>query len=144
MSLKFKYQEDYDKLTHTCPPDDFTSKDLNPVFRWVFNPMEDERNFVPQYHRNPKRFLNKDDATKCKAMGLSMFVDLNDSIHRFNELKKQIGANVYRTLGDKIAQGSVIPIDGVNGTLEWLGHFTHHTSEEAQFEKVFKIIQDIP
>jgi len=105
MNLEFKYQQNYEKLTQTCPPADHTAQDIDPVFRWVFHNINDERNFISQFHKKPKRFLNSDDLTKCKALGLSMFNNLDGFISRFNELKDVMGDNVYQTLGIKIAKG---------------------------------------
>lgn len=42
--MKFKYQREYDLLGVTCPPSDHVPKDMEPVFRWVFDYMEDVKN----------------------------------------------------------------------------------------------------
>lgn len=141
--MKFKYQQDYDKLTSTCPPVSYFPQDIDPVFRWVFDKMNDLKNFQPQYHKKPKRFLNNDDLTKCKALGLSFFNNLDGSIERFNELKEQIGQNVHSTLGTNIAQGVINKSEGMNGKIERLGHFTHHASNNAKYEDNFAIIQQL-
>jgi hypothetical protein len=83
--MTFKYQQDYDKLTQACPPADHLAQNIDPVYRWVFDSMDDERNFKSQFHKKPKRFLNKDDLTKCNALALSMFNNLAGSVQRFNE-----------------------------------------------------------
>ncbi|WP_373514164.1 hypothetical protein [Persicitalea sp.] len=110
---------------------------MEPVYRWVFGKIEDERNFIPQFLKNPKRFLTEDDLTKCKALGLSLFNDLEGSIERFNELKKYIGDKVYGTLGDRVAIGKLVDIEGVNGEIERLGHFTHHSAVAADYTHNF-------
>lgn len=143
MNTTYKYQKDYDKLTQTCPPSDYIPQNIDPAFRWVFDSENDERNFISQYHKKPKRFLNKDDITKCKAMGLSMFNNYKGSIDRFNELKEDIGDNVYSTLGTKIAKGVIKINDGVNSKIERLGHFTHHISNLADYQKKFEIIGNL-
>ena len=143
MNLDLKYQDDYDKLQQTCPPSDHIQKDIEPVFRWVFDSIEDDRNFISQYHKNPKRFLNKDDLTKCKALGLSLFNNLDGSTERFQELKDIIGETVYFTLGTQLAKGSIKFNDGVNGKIERLGHFTHHSSSTANYENNFALTNKI-
>lgn len=140
MNMSFKYQDDYEKLKQTCPPSGYIQKDMEPVFRWVFNSIEDDRNFNSQYHKNPKRFLNKDDLTKCKALGLSLFNSLHGSRERFQELKDDIGDNVYSTLGTQLAKGSIRLGDGVNSKIERLGHFTHHSSAAANYENNFELM----
>lgn len=79
--------------------------------------------------------------TKCKALGLSFFNNLEGSIERFNELKSDIGETVYSTLGTNVAKGIIKKTDGVNGQPERQGHFTHHSSITANYEDNFKIVQ---
>lgn len=143
MNTEYKYQQDYDNLKNPCPPSDYTAQEIVPVFRWIFKPIHEPENFLPQYHKKPKRFLNKDDLQKCKALGLSFFNNLEGAVERFNELKSILGGNVYSTLGTDIAEGKIEKSDGVNGPIERLGHFTHHPSETAQYEKIFQIIQSL-
>jgi hypothetical protein len=143
MSLVFKYQKDYDKLTQVCPPADYTSQNLNPVYRWVFDFMDDEWNFLSQFHKKPKRFLNRDDITKCNAMALSMFNNLEGSIERFQELKEDMGDNIHGTLGTKVAIGKITLTDGVNGKIERLGHFNHHPSTTATYHVSFTLTDSI-
>jgi hypothetical protein len=140
--MEFKYQQDYEKLSQTCPPSDHTALDIDPVYRWVFDTINDDRNFTSQFHKKPKRFLNVDDLTKCKALGLSMFNNLSGSLIRFNELKEVLGENLYQTLGTKIAKGRIMLTDGVNGKIERLGHFNHHPSTTTNFVNIFEITEE--
>lgn len=94
-----------------------------------------------EFFKNPKRFLNESDSTKCKSLGLSLFVNLNDSIERFNELKEYIGNKVYSTLGTRIAEGKINDTDGVTGKIERLGHFTHHSAASADYAKNFILLE---
>jgi hypothetical protein len=141
--MKFKYQRDYDKLTQSCPPADHVAQDIDPVYRWVFDSIDDERNFKSQFHKNPKRFLNKDDLIKCSALGLSMFNNLIGSVQRFNELKDAMGDAIHQTLGTKIAQGKISLADGVNGKIERLGHFNHHPSTTVRLTNIFTINDEL-
>ena len=141
--MEFKYQLNYDNLSQSCPPSDHTAGEIESVFRWVFDTITDERNFTSQFHKKPKRFLNKDDVTKCKALGLSMFNNFEGSITRFNELKDDMGDNIFQTLGTKISQGKISITDGVNGKIERHGHFNHHPSIKANYQEVFIIKDDI-
>ena len=141
--MEFKYQADYNNLSQSCPPTDYVTREIDPVFRWVFETIVDERNFKSQYHKKPKRFLNNDDVVKCNALALSMFNSLEGSLTRFNELKNDMGDNVFQTLGTKIAQGKISITDGVNGKIERHGHFNHHPSKKANHHAVFIIRDDI-
>jgi hypothetical protein len=137
--MKFKYQKDYAKLKQTCPPTDHASQNIDPVYRWVFDTMGDERNFLSQFHKKPKRFLHSEDLTKCNSLGLSMFNSFEGSINKFNELKEYIGETIYQTLGTRIAKGKISLSDGVNGKIERLGHFNHHPSTTAKYTDGFTI-----
>ena len=139
--MEFKYQDEYDKLSSACHPTDHAARNIDPVYRWVFGKIDDARNFAPQFYRIPKRFLNESDLTKCKALGLSLFNDLDSSIERFNELKEYIGEKVYSTLGNRIAKGNIEGTDGVNGKIERLSHFTHHSAETADYANRFTLIE---
>lgn len=139
--MEFKYQTDYDELSIACPPTDHTARNIEPVYRWVFSSIEEEGNFTPQFFKNPKRFLNESDSTKCKSLGLSLFVNLDDSIERFNELKEYIGIKIYSALGTRIAEGKLNDTDGVNGEIERLGHFTHHSATPADYAKNFVLLE---
>lgn len=127
----------------TCPPEEYSVRHITPVFRWVFDSIEHPLNFMPQYHKKPRRFLIKDDHVKCKALGLSFFNSFEGSLERFNELKSFIGERIYSTLGTNVAKGVIYKTDGVNGQLERLGHFTHHTSASTDYKVSFKIIQKL-
>ena len=118
--MEFQYQEDYNKLNQTCPPTDHTAQEIEPVYRWVFDTIDDDRNFKSQFHKNPKRFLNKDDTSKCHALSLSMFNNLENSIIRFKELKDTMGDSITQTLGSKVAVGKISKTDGVNSKFQRL------------------------
>ena len=142
-NMKFKYQEELRQLNVPCPPDDYIATTVDLVYRWVFEEIEDERNFLPQFHRKPQRFLHKEDIDKCKGMGLSLFDNLEGAAQRFAELRDAIGDKVCKTLGTQIAQGSLEVSDGVSGKSERLGHFSHHPSSSAEFQHKFVIIQKL-
>ena len=94
--MEYKYQHDYHKLSEQCPPEHFINQNIEPVFQWLFD-KADHRNFIPQYHRNPKRFLDKNDKLKCSAMGLSFFKDLNGAEERRKQLS-DISPNIEKTI----------------------------------------------
>jgi hypothetical protein len=141
--MLLKYQEDYNALKEICPPKEYKAQYLENVFRWVFDDIADKRNFTSQFHRNPKRFQLKSDVEKCKALALSMFDNLEGSKERFAELKDHIGDKIYQTLGTKVATSFLTEEDGMNGEIERLGHFTHHSSEKADYTKTFIIVDTL-
>jgi hypothetical protein len=74
-------------------------------------------------------------------MGLSMFNDLNGCIARFRELLEQIGENAYLALGNRIASGKLEGKEGVNGPIERLGHFTHHSFQDTDYTQIFALTE---
>lgn len=143
MAFTFEHQADYDTLLpEICPPKDYVAKDINPVYRWVFDPVAQRRNFISQYHKNPKRSTWKDPNKKCEGLALSLFDSLEGCKARFEELKSGFtGENVYFILGTHIAKGSISEKDGVNQSEpDKFGHFNHHPIDSNRYEAVFKII----
>ena len=136
--MKFRYQEDYDKLNETCPPYDYKALNIE-AFRWVFSPIEQDDNFISQYHKKPKRFNKKRDIEKCKAMALSMFKTKVGAIKRFRELMKFMGDDAHLELGSNIAMGQIEECDGVNEIILTDGHFNHHPHEATDYAKKFQI-----
>lgn len=79
--MNFKYSEELEKLSIQCPPESYEAKDLK-AFRWVFDDINDKRNFTPRYYLAPKRDIirleqieniEKRDKKKCNYFSLSMF-----------------------------------------------------------------------
>ena len=137
--MDFKNKIHFEKLDEVCPPVSYKSKFINPVYRWIFDVVANEVNFMPLYFKDPIRLLNKNDVEKCQSLGLSFFEDLELSKKRFEELKKIIGYKVYKTLGNKIAQGTIFEKDGVNSDKGYLSHFTHHSAQNANYVTNFKL-----
>lgn len=140
--MKFKFQEDYNKLAEQCPPKNYQPKQINEVFRWVFEDIEDERNFESQYHKNPKRFQLKSDYEKCQALALSMFDNKNGAKERFSELLDDMGSKIYKTIGNRISKGVITVESGVNGKIERLGHFNHHPALQTDYTQIFQILKE--
>lgn len=137
--MEFKYKKDYDILSEKCPPKHFSEQEINPVFRWLFNE-HDPRNFVPQFHRKPQRFINMNDKQKCTAMGLSFFKDLKGAEKRYNQLSEVI-PNIGKTVGTLTSKGYILEKDGVSGDFGEFSHFTHHAYDTDIFTTRFKVIK---
>ena len=144
--MEFHYEELHQKLAIPCPPTSYQPENTV-AYRWVFDELDDERNFLPQYLKKPKRFNDKNDLTKCKAVGLSMYKDLESAIGKFLFLKENQGLQekAFIILGTKIAQGMLTLEDGVNeckkdGTTIVTGHFTHHPAKRFNYTEKFTVI----
>lgn len=126
-----------DALAVPCPPDDFEGRETE-AFRWVFEDMEDERNFVPQYFKNP-RYAQAEDSVRCQALGLSFFVSEEYARERFLYYYDKLGSRANHILGNHLAKGMLKPSDGVSNREDFGGHFTFHPFEKTRFEKTFAI-----
>ncbi len=49
--MELEFQKEYDLLHNQCPPKHYTAQDIDPVYRWTFDDIEDTRNFQSQYHK---------------------------------------------------------------------------------------------
>lgn len=135
----FKYQAELNRFFIKCPPE--TCKPTNvSAFRWIFEQLEDERNFKPLYFKNPQRINSFDDVEKCQALGLSMFDSEKNAIKQFNFLKTRLGETAYQVLGTNLALGQLVPDDGAASDPDPKGHFTIHPSETCTFESSFQIV----
>ncbi|MCY2687580.1 hypothetical protein [Salinimicrobium sp. TH3] len=138
--MKYVYQKQIDGL-ETCPPEEYHSKTCN-CFRWVFEKMDDERNFLAQAEKNPKSLNDKTDLQKCENYALSFHDTIENSQAHFIKLTKRF-KNIKKLLGTHIAQGTLRKKDGVGGQIERNGHFNFHHTEESNFNKRFKIIRTL-
>lgn len=136
---RFKYQPFLERLEVKCPPKDFDGKDSE-SFRWVFDTIEHEDNFKPQFFKKPKRFDALPHEDICQSMGLSFFSSEQFARTRFNELFKLMAQKAYSALGTKLAKGIVLKKDGVSGPTNEKGHFTFYVYENADLVNSFKII----
>ena len=137
--MTFKYQTELDQLSVKCPPE--TCKPMNgSAFRWVFERLEDKRNFQPLYFRNPRRVNDFGDAEKCHALGLSMFDTEENAVRQFDFLKVRSGETAYQVLRTNLASGKLTPNDGAASEPDKKGHFTFHPSETCTFEDSFQIV----
>lgn len=141
--MVYKFHQYYALLKEECPTKDYMPKEISKAYRWVFENINDDRNFISQFEKSPKRFLNKEDAIKCNALALSMFNNMQGAKLRYEELKDDICERVHYTLGNHIAEGKLLECDGVVGNIERFGHFNFHPSIKINFEEVFKIIDNI-
>lgn len=139
---RFQYQEILDNLAVPCPPPDYRERETV-AYRWVFDTMEDERNFLPQYVKNPNRFDNKPDLEKCTALGLSFFEQASQANDRFAYLKSRVSPAYHPAMETNLAMGVIKQEFGKTGEANDFGHFTHFPFEEAVLSKYFTIVSPL-
>lgn len=141
--MEFKYKQAYQKLETECPPKEYQGRIVE-AYRWVFDNIEEPRNFTPQYFKNPKRFLPLSNDKKCTAMSLSLWSSKEAAKEAFNFLKDKFAGNkAYKVLGTKIAKGNLTEEDGVNSKIREDGHFSHHQSESTNYPTIFSIVENL-
>ena len=137
----FCYQEEMNRLSVACPPADFAVRETV-AFRWVFEPIDDEQNFLPQYFKNPDRFNEKEDKVKCQALGLSLFNSAADAQRQFSVLQKYLKEDAM-SLGTHLATGIIQRDFGFADLPNPKGHFTLHPFENVSLLEHFEIISTL-
>ena len=140
MKESFKYRHLFEEhgLQDLCPC--HTCKPLEIIaYRWVFEPVEAEKNFHPQVLKSPAR-KNWSGETTCSACGLSMFESYEQAYERFNGFP----IRTRNLLGyTHVGKGSLTPIDGVMSEINSYGHFDFFEYAEVELNKKFKIIAEL-
>lgn len=137
-NLIFKY-EDYFRIHEldNCPPNTYKKLNLT-AYRYIFEDLEDERNFKPVYlldENYPKR-LNaaKDLEMKCKGFGLSMYQDKKGAIANYKRWIAKTNGKFAKIVGSFITTIEIIETDGVCSDIENADtHFTFHESQNTHF-----------
>ena len=135
---RFRHQNFMDALAVPCPPDEFLARKTL-AFRWVFETMEDARNFEPQFFKNPRRFIQKSDAEKCVAIGLSVFDSERNARLHFVALKKRIKGEALK-MGTNVAFAQLHLDFGKTDLPNRTGHFTFHPFENVDLSQHFSIV----
>ncbi len=126
------------ELTIKCPGVDFTEKETI-AYRWVFDELDDVRNFMPQFLKRPKRFNHKPPKLICQSLGLSFFKTEEKARNKLLFLKCQLTEKAYKNLGTKLAIGNLKPIFGLTNNANKDGHFTHYPYEQVDLKDSFII-----
>jgi len=137
--MHFKYKAFINPIPN-CPPEDSQSQEIT-AFRFVFEDLNHQNNFIPVLLINPPRINTptfKKDANKCAGYALSFFDTLENAKKRYFELKYKRGLkNIHKILGTHIAQGVIRENDGVISKVDKHGHFNLHEFEEVDLKSQF-------
>ena len=132
----FKYEAYFQlhEITN-CPPTTYEEQTLV-AYRYIFDNLEDDRNFKPVYVLDkdyPKR-LNaaKDMEMKCKGFGLSLYQNKNGAIANYKRWMNKTNDKFAKIVGSFIATIQLMEIDGVCSAIENEdAHFTFFECETA-------------
>ena len=125
-----KYQE---KIDDKCNLSIYTEKETL-AYRWVFSDIEDERNFLPPYIRNPNRTNDN-----CRVWCLSFFDSLENAKKRLAEITKH-NKNLYKKLGTHVAEGELEKEDGIISEVDSQGHFGMFEYVKTDLTEKFQVI----
>ena len=135
-----KYQSEMCNIDN-CPPSNSIQEQLN-AYRFVYDPIN-EKSFLPQGVKSPKRMNNSNDNMKCSLLALSFFSSEESAKARYASLKKKI-RNINKTLGSHIAQGVLSPSDGQRSEIcTRSGHFDFFEKQGVNLIPKFQIIFDL-
>ena len=133
---KFKYQDflnDFDD----CNFSTLISQERQ-GYRWVFEPLSDERNFIPLYAK-PNYTGSK---SLCIGYALSMFKDKEDAKARFAELIAG-KPNCYKKIGTHLSGGLLKISDGKSNDCDSKGHFSLFEFEDVDLKMSFQITEQL-
>jgi hypothetical protein len=142
MEKTWKHNEWVKALKTPCPPENYVGRETN-GYRWVFEPIADERNFLPQYFKVENYQLAKDESVVCQSLGLSFFDTSANAARKFEQLKARYGKFVYQRTGTHLAEVKLGKGHGVSDTPNIAGHFTFHPFEDADLEATATIVQQL-
>lgn len=137
----FFHKDEISQLNPKCPGDHCLPVNRD-SFRWVFDNIEDARNFQSQAFKNPKILNDKKDIEKCAYYALSFFTSLDACKARFKAFNT-MGDLAYKRFGTKIARGTLSENDGVSDKISATGHFDFHHVKDNELHKKFTIIDSL-
>jgi hypothetical protein len=144
--MQFYYSSEMATLNVACPPTHYATTKLI-CYRWVFNEIEDERNFKARAILHPPILNNKSDVEKCACYALSFHDKAKNSQDHFDFLVRRYCSNDPSLgklrFGSHIAEGVLHPEDGLSSEIEPNGHFNFHPILDHQFISNFIILRPL-
>lgn len=137
MRKALKYQETIDNqnLSIECP-NGCSEKNVK-AFRWVFEDVNHEENFLPRiFTIGPKRRNELSDEGTCLSCGLSFYGSYDSAINNFQNMPPKIQKKIQYT---NIAEGTLNEEDGVASDENNAGHFTFYEYYDANLFEKFEI-----
>ncbi len=143
--MSLKYQSEIDALGLTFCPDAVVPETEIEAFRFSFNPIENELNFVPNviFDRQRNSPFNYEKATaekKCLRCGASFYLNLESAINKWNNISERIRELLGYT---HIANGKLDSNDGLMRVPDITGHFTFYELETANLTTKFNLISEL-
>lgn len=144
MTLKYRV-EMQDLGLEDCPPAEYASSPLT-AHRFVFEDLENPNNFKPIALIFPQRLNEfRDQAQKCQAFGLSMFVDGEKAKRHFLLLQKKTAGRFSNIVGTRLAVLNLRDADGLHSDpLERPdSHITFHEFEKTDLAQCIINVENL-
>jgi len=132
----FKYQAQIDEFKEKCDLNEFHEYEARTSYRWVYEDINDERNFLPVYAR-----FNDRPKSQCAGWALSMYKTPEQAKERLEYFSKD-KPKAYLRLGTHTAVGVLERADGRSEPAsEKDGHFNHFEYPDQNLAAKFEIVE---
>lgn len=131
--MKLKYQDQINLFGSDL--DEFKEQDRL-SYRWVFEDIKDQRNFIPRY------FDETVDRTIAEGWALSFFDTSEQAKTRLLKLVKD-KEFLFKKLGTHIAKGELKTHDGISNNSNKFGHFDLFEYENVILDERFDIMEQV-
>jgi len=139
--MELKYQKNIDEFEN-CESSNCKASQRN-AYRWVFEDINDERNFLPRYLLKPDL---KNKNPRCTGYSLSMFDEAEQAKLRLRYICKDKKL-LYKVLGTHLGSGELTLEQGISNesskNKDNLGHFEFFECVAVDLSKTFTIIERI-
>lgn len=132
--MNLKYKKIIEEFK--CELSSFTEQERN-AFRWVFEDINNTKNFLPPYILPNNRKKNS-----CKGYSLSFFTSQIAAKNRLLEITRD-KENLFKKLGNHIAVGKLDKTDGVSDSENSMGHFDHFEYENINLNPKFEVLEKV-
>jgi hypothetical protein len=134
MVAELKYKVEISEFA--CDLALFKEYNARQAFRWVFEDINDVRNFAPIF-MNPAA-IKKD----CRGWALSFYEESSQAIARIKELARG-RPTIYKKVGTHLATGILATKDGISDEPNGIGHFDHFEYINVDLKNKFSIVESL-
>ena len=143
--MEFKYKDELALINESgcnCPPENLMAIAEQTAFRFVYDIIDNPKNFIPTSKKSPKRLLSEKSAKRCSGMALSLF-ELQSLAKDFYCYLMSSFPNIEKSIGTDLAIGTIDSGDGLITDKDNYSHFDLHEFADTDLQKKFKIIEKL-
>lgn len=133
-----KYEEEIKEYPYDLS--EFSEREVRKAYRWVFEDINDTRNFLPVYVLSPNRITKN---YTCTGWALSVYETKDQAKERLDFLMKN-DPKIYLKLGTHTAEGTLLSDDGISDDASTSprgrGHFNHFEYQDVELASKFNVI----